>query len=184
MRRMILTSLVLLPVMAHAQAGTSTEPQPSTSSAMLHAELTRPTGPATYAASTAAPAASHTAVREFVKTRTSDDFADSAMRDAGTLEYAMMGDIPTEASAPKLTRVVEVQLSEQELAAQPQVANVTVRATIDADGLPRNVAVAHSAGTVLDKRALEAVSQYRFKPATRDNQPVDAPVMITIRIQK
>jgi protein TonB len=106
------------------------------------------------------------------------------MRDAGTLEYAMMGDIPMEASAPKLTRVVEVQLSEQEMAAQPQVANVTVRATIDADGLPRNVAVAHSAGAVLDKRALEAVSQYRFKPATRDNQPIDAPVMITIRIQK
>ena len=40
MRRMILTSLVLLPVMAHAQAATSTEPQPSTSSASLHAELT------------------------------------------------------------------------------------------------------------------------------------------------
>ena len=73
MRRMILTSLVLVPVMAHAQTATSTEPQPSTSSAMV-AELAQPAELAmSAAAKAAAPAASiaamntstHAAVREF-----------------------------------------------------------------------------------------------------------------------
>jgi TonB family protein len=177
---MILTTLVLLPVLAHAQAATSTEPQPSTSSAPLRAELTRPTMPLT----AKTPALSQPVFRESINLRMTDDFATTAMQHAGTLEYAMMGDTPLEASAPKLTRAVEVQLSEQELATQPRVANIVVRATVDSYGFPRNVEIAHSAGTVLDKKAVEAVSQYRFSPATRDNQPVDAPVTITIKIQK
>src|SRR5579871_1850657 len=98
MRRMILTTLVLLPVMAHAQATTSTEPQPSTSSATLHAELTKPANLAAMTKS-AAPIASiaaistqtHAAVREAVDTRVTENFVDSAMRAGGTLEYAMMG---------------------------------------------------------------------------------------------
>jgi TonB family protein len=96
----------------------------------------------------------------------------------------MMGDVPMQSSAPRLTRAVEVQLSDSELAAQPAVSSVVVRATIDANGTPRNLTVAHSAGAMLDKKALEAVSQYRFAPATRDNEPVEAPVTISIKIQK
>jgi TonB family protein len=98
--------------------------------------------------------------------------------------FAMMGDVPMQSSAPRLTRAVEVQLSDKELAAQPAETSVVVRATVDANGSPRNLTVAHSAGATLDKRALEAVSQYRFVPATRDNEPVEAPVTISIKIQK
>ncbi len=206
MRRMILTPLVLLPVLAYAQASTRTEPQPSPSSVNLPAEqaelpgdrstspgwkLTQPAEPAKDAMA-AVPArattlnpASHATVREFVQTRMTDDFADAALRRGGTLEYVMYGGgTPTESSAPALTRAVEIDLSQQELAAQPPLANVVVRATVDAYGFPRNLAVAHSAGAVLDKKALAAVSQYRFKPATLDNRPIDASVLITISIQK
>ena len=195
MRRMILTSLVLLPVLARAQVSPATEPKPSTSSATLRAELTQPTGASVHAMAGAAPAAAPTAVptttiahaafREIVHTQMTDDFADAALRQGGTLQYVMYGGgTPTEATVPVLTRAVEIDLSQPELAAEPAVTNVIVRATVDAYGFPRNLAVAQSAGASLDKKALAAVSQFRFKPATLDNRPVDAGVLITIKIQK
>ncbi len=184
MRRMILTTLVLLPVMAHAQASTSAEPQPSPSSAVLEAELNRPAAPAPAASITALNTANHAVVRESVDTQMTESFVDAAMRKGGTLEYTYYGSIPTEASAPSVTRAVEVALSADELAAQPAVTNVIVHATVDADGFPRNLTISKSAGALMDKRVLAAVSQYRFKPATMDNKPVDAAVTISVKIEK
>lgn len=190
MRRMILTSLVLLPVMAHAQARTSTEPQPSTSSVLV-AELLPPAAPAAYAMAAAAPAAltpvnvgSHAVIHEVVQTRMADTFTEAAMRQAGTLQYDLLGSIPSVASAPRVMRAVEMDLSEHDLAAEPTVTHVVIHATIDEYGFPRNLTVAHSAGSVVDKKALAAVSQYRFTPAMRGNRAVEAPVMISIKIQK
>jgi hypothetical protein len=196
MRRKILASLVLLPVMAHAQALTSIEPQPSPSSAMLQAEQTHPAAMAELAMAAATPAAaasasvatinmpSHAAIREFVQTRVTENFVDAALRRGGTLEYAMMGSLPTESSAPRVTRAVEVDLSAQELAEQPAVSNIVVHATVDAYGFPRNLSIVRSAGAVVDKKVLDAMSQYRFTPATLDNKPVDAAVTISIKIEK
>ena len=195
MRRMILTSLVLLPVLARAQASTATEPKPSTSSANLHAELTQPAGAAVHAMAGATPTAvptavstttiDHAAFREIVHTQMTDNLSDAALRQGGTLQYVMYGGgTPGESTVPVLTRAVEIDLSQPELAVEPSVTNVIVRATVDAYGFPRNLAVAQSAGASLDKKALAAVSQFRFKPATLDNRPVDAGVLITIKIQK
>ena len=195
MRRMILTSLVLLPVMAQAQARTTSEPQPSTSSAMLQAEATRPAGTAELAMAAATPAAAsasispinmpnHAMFREFVQTRMTENFVDAELRQGGPVEFAMMGNVPAESSAPQVSRAVEVDLSAQELAEQPAVSNVVVHATVDAYGFPRNVSIVRSAGAALDRKVLAAVNQYRFTPATLDNKPVEAAVTITIKIQK
>jgi TonB family protein len=194
MRRMVLTSLVLLPVMAHAQAGTSTEPKPSTSSAMNLAELAQPAVVAELAvkaaesktgALTAAPGTTnHAAVREFIQTRMTGGLMEAALRQPGTLEYALKGSMPTQSSAPQVTQAVELDLSAQELAEQPAVSSVVLRAIVDENGVPRNVQVSHSAGSVVDRKAIAAVSQYRFKPATLDNKPTWASVSITIKIEK
>ncbi len=192
MRRMILASLVLLPVVANAQAGTPTEPQTNQTSAALLAELTQPAVPAELEMKAAAPAASiaamntstHAAVREFVQTRMTDNFLDAAVMKGGTLEYAMMGSVPSESSAPKVTKAVEVDLSAQDLSEQPAVSHVVIRAIVDENGVPRNVVVTQSAGSLIDRKAVEAVSQYRFKPATVDNKPTWASVSISIKIQK
>jgi TonB family protein len=144
-------------------------------------------GAAPAAAPTAVPTTTiaHAAFREIVHAQMTDDFADAALRQGGTLQYVMYGGgTPTEATVPVLTRAVEIDLSQPELAAEPAVTNVIVRATVDAYGFPRNLAVAQSAGASLDKKALATVSQFRFKPATLDNRPVDAGVLITIKIQK
>jgi len=181
MRRMILTTLVLLPVMARAQANTAAGPQPSTSSANVQAELTRPADLAGLAA--AAPLTPNASFRESVQTRLAPGFTDGALRNAGTVEYSMNA-TPVETSAPKVTRAVEIYLSPDQLAAEPKIASVEVHATVDQYGIPRNLVVSQSAGSLLDAKALAAVSQYRFKPATVDNLPVAADVTVAIKIQK
>jgi TonB family protein len=199
MRRMILTSLVLLPVIAHAQARTSTVTQQSTSSAVNEAELTQPIAATELAmkaagAKAAMPSTSNAiatmspsarpVAHQSVQMHATQGFADAAMLQGGTLEYAMLGSEPTESSAPKVTRAVEVSLSNEELAEQPAESKVVVHAVVDAYGIPRNVAVTQSAGHVVDRRAVEAVSQYRFTPATVDNKATWSTVSIAIKIQK
>lgn len=194
MRRMILTSLVLLPVIARAQASTSTEPKPSTSSAMNLAELAQPAVPADLAvkaaeakagaATAALGTTNHAAIREFIQTRMTDGMTEATLRQPGTLEYALKGTMPAQSSAPQVTQAVEVDLSAQELAEQPNVSSVVLRAIVDENGIPRNVQVSHSAGSVVDRKAIAAVSKYRFKPATLDNKPTWASVSITIKIEK
>jgi TonB family protein len=196
MRRMILATLVLTPVLANAQASTSIERKPFNSSAVLQAELSRPAGlyaevalaaaetkPESPASMVSLNAASHAAVRESVQAKFSDDFVEAALRQGGTLEYSLSA-TPVESSAPTVTRAVEVQLSQQELADQPSVSTVVVHAIVDEQGVPRNVAVTKSAGKVVDQKAVAAVSQYRFKPATVDNQPTWTSVSIAIKLQK
>jgi len=190
MRRMILATLALFPVLAHAQAGTLTETS-SPSSAVLQAEAKIPAAPAEASAGKAAAAgsigsvnaASETAYRESVQAQFGGDFLEASLRQGGTLEYSFKASAPAE-SAPKVTRAVEVDLSPQELSAQPAVSNVVVRAIVDENGIPRNVTIKQSDGSVVDKKAVAAVSQYRFKPAMVDNQPTWAAVSISIKIQK
>jgi TonB family protein len=201
MRRVIFaTTLILLPGLANAQAGTATESKQYPTSAAVLAELNRPAGLAEVAMAAAAtevkpetPAAGgairsanlvgHAALLESVQTRVMDNFTEAALRQAGTLEFSMKS-TPAEASAPQVTRAVEVDLTPADAAETPAVSKVVVRAIVDENGIPRNVSIVQSAGPVVDRGAIAAVSQYRFKPATVDNQPTWATVSIAIKIQK
>lgn len=49
---------------------------------------------------------------------------------------------------------------------------VTVSVVIDAQGHPQNVHLARGVGMGLDEKAIEAVRQYRFKPAKLNGKPV------------
>lgn len=194
MRLAIFSSLVLLPVLAHGQASAPAAAKPVPASAVIQAELTKPAGlPAVVRSAVAAEpatavssmnATSRPAVREFVQTRVTEDFVHQALRQAGTLESGFKGSEVSEESAPKMTRPVEIQLTGQELAAAPEVTQVSISGKVDEYGFPRNLTVTHSAGTAIDKKALAAVSAFRYKPATVGNQPVDAAVTITIQIEK
>ena len=58
--------------------------------------------------------------------------------------------------------------------------NVIVSLVVDQDGIPRNVEVAKGMGNEFDEKAVEAVQQYRFKPATRNGEPV--PVNLKVEV--
>lgn len=174
MRRTVLSTLILIPVLAHAQSQVlvaKADPAPAVSSVSA-ASLPLPTHLAT-----------STVIRTVTGEQVNANFMEAALRQGGTLEYSMRS-TPFETSAPKVTRAVELDLSAQELSEQPSVSNVVVKATVDQQGIPRNAVIAQSAGSVIDKKALAAVSQYRFTPATIDNQPTWSTISIAIKIQK
>jgi protein TonB len=57
---------------------------------------------------------------------------------------------------------------------------VLVHLIVDAKGVPQNVQVLRGIGMGLDEKAVEAVKQYRFKPATEGGEPV--PVELNIEV--
>src|SRR5215469_3653300 len=106
MRRMILTTLVLLPMTAFA--ATSNEPQPSSSSANVSAALKTPA-----AAASTTTGSAHALVHESVQTT----MTDARIGNAGTpgaIEYAFWGGMPTVTTTPSVTRAVEVGLTPAE----------------------------------------------------------------------
>lgn len=52
--------------------------------------------------------------------------------------------------------------------------------TVDANGLPQNLCVLNEMGHGFDRRAFDAVSEYRFKPATLHGKPV--PVHLVVEV--
>jgi len=77
-----------------------------------------------------------------------------------------------ELSQPKATREVDPAYPTQ-LMRQNVGGTVILYAVIHADGSVRNVRVLRSADERLDRFASEAVSQWKFEPATKNGVPVD-----------
>ena len=61
--------------------------------------------------------------------------------------------------------------------------NVVVSLIVDANGKPRNVRVLRGVGMGLDQKAVEAVEQYKFKPALKDGKPVAVYLNIEVNFQ-
>ena len=59
-----------------------------------------------------------------------------------------------------------------------------VALTVDTTGKPTNLRILKSAGADLDQNVLDAVSQYRFSPATISNQAAPMNVELTVNILK
>jgi len=70
-----------------------------------------------------------------------------------------------------LMKHVEPKLSEEARNKQFNV-TCTVQLIVDQNGLPQNVRVLLGVGMGLDMKAVEAVRQYRFKPAMENGKPV------------
>jgi len=82
-------------------------------------------------------------------------------------------------SVPEPQNTVEAEFSDEARRAKFQGVCV-ISVIIDTEGKPRNLHVVRELGMGLDEKAMEAVSQYRFKPAMKDGVPV--PVSIQIEI--
>jgi TonB family protein len=68
------------------------------------------------------------------------------------------------------------------LAVEGTEGTVVLRALVTAQGAVHGVDVVTSSGSeVLDQAAVRAVEQWRFAPATRDDAPIDAYVVIRVR---
>jgi len=54
---------------------------------------------------------------------------------------------------------------------------------VAADGRPRNLRVTSAPNRDFDEAALEAVRQWRFKPATCDGEPIEVEIAVQIAFQ-
>jgi protein TonB len=85
-------------------------------------------------------------------------------------------------SAPQVLFAPEPQFSEE--ARKAKVAgNVLVYLQVDTNGKPRNVKVLRGIGLGLDEKAVEAVSQYKFKPAMENGHPVVVEMNVEVNFQ-
>jgi len=82
-------------------------------------------------------------------------------------------------SAPSVMSKVEPEYSEEARRAKWQ-GTVVLSVIVDELGRPRNIRVFRSLGLGLDQKAVDAVSQWRFKPGRKDGKPV--PVIATIEV--
>lgn len=103
-----------------------------------------------------------------------------------SLSFAQSSSGNTEVSRPQLTQApellefVEAEYPEEEKA-EGKAATVVLQIAISAEGLVEEAVVLESAGPAFDAAAVEAVKQFRFRPAEIDHRP--APVKLTYRYQ-
>jgi bla regulator protein blaR1 len=92
--------------------------------------------------------------------------------------YHIGGDV----SAPKLVFAADPVFTEEAKRAKYQGVCV-IALIVDTEGNPQRVQVVRHLGMGLDKKAVEAVKQYRFKPAMRNGEPVAVEVNIEVNFR-
>jgi TonB family protein len=85
-------------------------------------------------------------------------------------------------SAPQLVFAPDPEFSDEARRAKYQGVCV-VSLIVDAQGNPQRVQVVRHLGMGLDEKAVEAVKQYRFKPATLQGKPVPVEVNIEVNFR-
>jgi TonB family protein len=83
-------------------------------------------------------------------------------------------------SAPVVIHSVEAEFSDEARRAKYQGVCL-ISLIVDAQGNPTDIHVARALGMGLDEKAIEAIRQYKFKPAIKDGRTA-VPVMITIEV--
>ena len=82
-------------------------------------------------------------------------------------------------TGPSLIYKVEPEFSEEARKAKFQ-GMVVLSVEVDASGRPAHLVVVSSPGLGLDQKALDAVAQWRFRPAYRDGRPLTTTARIEV----
>ncbi len=89
--------------------------------------------------------------------------------------------------ASAIARPVVIHMGEPQYSQQAANAHysghVLVYLWVEKNGLPSHVRVVKGVGMGLDENAVEAVRQYRFKPATQDGKPVTVDLYVDVNFQ-
>ena len=54
---------------------------------------------------------------------------------------------------------------------------------VGADGVPRDIKVLRGIGKGLDEKAVEAVTKWKFEPATKDGKPVAVVINVEVNFR-
>ncbi len=93
--------------------------------------------------------------------------------------------ISTGVIGPKLLGGPKIVVSSSDFyTSDVSIEKAVVRFKVDEQGMPHNVQLIKSVNPVVDARVLAAVREYRFAPATLDEQPVPINLDLAIRFQE
>jgi TonB family protein len=92
--------------------------------------------------------------------------------------YKIGGDV----KAPELTLTYALDFSQVDRRKEkdPRSGTIVVEMVVDVKGVPQQVHVVYGVGPGIDAAAVEAVRQYRFKPAMKGDTPV--PVYKSVKV--
>ena len=152
MRRVIVATLALTPMLLHAQANSPAKTQSTSStSSTLQSKLVQP--------------------KELI----------ASEADHGVVRTATPFRISTGVTAPKLISTVQIEsdydASPREFSHERKT---VVSMVVDATGKPSDLKIVKPINPVMDKNVLAAVSQYRFAPGTLDGEPTIVPVNLEV----
>jgi periplasmic protein TonB len=85
-------------------------------------------------------------------------------------------------SPPELVYKVEPEYSEEARKSKYE-GTVVLAIVVDAMGRPRDIRVVRGLGLGLDQKAVEAVRQWRFRPAIENGKPAAAPATIEVNFR-
>lgn len=184
MRRIALTALLLSPVVLHAQANLS-----NGNHALLHKPALSALGAASREGEDAKPSrtADTTAVTaDTIQTvitthvAAAEELAEQ-QNDMGPQHSFLFNGSPEAFEAPKLMHWARIECVQGELeAADASSKKLLLTMVISQSGMPTEIKVVHSVDPVLDRKAVEALSQYRFTPALLAHRPAAAPAEVAI----
>ncbi len=89
---------------------------------------------------------------------------------------------PKPKTPPKVLYQVEPQYTEEARAAKVS-GSVLLKLVVDENGDAQDIQVARSVDEGLDQKAIEAVRQWRFAPATENGKPVAAAANIEVNFR-
>jgi TonB family protein len=123
------------------------------------------------------------------------DEADALTQQAAGVRKSAAGSVTKSADLPTgvyrvgngVTSPVPIFRPEPEYSEEARLAKysgtVTLQIEIGPDGVPFNIQVVDGLGLGLDERAIESVSQWRFKPGTKDGVPVTVKAQIQVNFR-
>jgi TonB family protein len=187
MRRIVLSALFLSPVVLHAQANLSPVNQ-----SILRASFLRTKGVESLFADAptartdrdpvgiaVAPDSIQTVITSSAEA--TQEFADHDEEFTNGQHVFTFNGQPAQFEAPKLVHWTPIHCVESDLdAANASEKKLQISMVINQAGAPEDIKIVHSVDPVLDHKAVEALSQYRFTPATMDHRPTAAPVTVSI----
>jgi outer membrane biosynthesis protein TonB len=152
MRKVIVATLALTPMLLHAQANSPAQTQPSPSSSTLQSKLIQPKD---FDASAADHSTTHVTPLRI---------------STGVVAPKLISTVQIESDSESdaMPRGFNIERK------------TVVEMTVDATGKPSDLKIVRSLGPVMDHNVLAAVGQYRFAPGTLDGEPTAVPVNLEV----
>jgi TonB family protein len=150
MRRVIVATLLLTPMLLHAQANSPAQTQSTGTPTSLQSKLVQPKE---LNASEADHGTAHAAALRI---------------STGVVAPKLVSTVQIESDSDSIPRGFTIERK------------VVVGMVVDATGKPSDLKIVQSLNPVMDRNVLTAVSGYRFTPGTLDGQPTSVPVNLEV----